>query len=209
MLKDAKEIKQYGLWSSPITPVHLAQGLNLTDIAWDDDGSLVWREVRSGKGVLVIKPADGQARWDLNSEYPTRGFVGYGGGEFTVAKGKVFFVEGDSGRIYVQPIESGLPKPITPAFGGCASPTVSPDGKYLLYVHTYERKDSIAIVDTEGKVWPQKIVEGDDFYMQPRWDPKGGYIAWIAWNHPNMPWDGTRLRIGMVCLLYTSDAADE
>ncbi|HEY61850.1 MAG TPA: S9 family peptidase [Anaerolineae bacterium] len=197
-MKDAKEIKQYGLWSSPITPVHLAQGLNLTDIAWDDDGSLVWREVRSGKGVLVIKPADGQARWDLNSEYPTRGFVGYGGGEFAVAKGKVFFVEGDSGRIYVQPIESGLPKPITPAFGGCASPTVSPDGKYLLYVHTYERKDSIAIVDTEGKVWPQKIVEGDDFYMQPRWDPKGEYIAWIAWNHPNMPWDGTRLRIGMV-----------
>jgi dipeptidyl aminopeptidase/acylaminoacyl peptidase len=36
-------------------------------------------------------------------------------------------------------------------------------------------------------------VEGHDFIMQPRWHPDGDRIAWIAWDHPRMPWDGTEL----------------
>jgi dipeptidyl aminopeptidase/acylaminoacyl peptidase len=36
---------------------------------------------------------------------------------------------------------------------------------------------------------------GEDFYMQPAWHPDGNRLAWIAWNHPNMPWDGTYLRL--------------
>ncbi len=41
--------------------------------------------------------------------------------------------------------------------------------------------------------WPTKLVEGADFYMQPIWHPSGEAIAWVEWDHPNMPWDGTRL----------------
>ena len=188
--------KQYGLWNSSISPTFLAKGLNLTDVAWNEDGTLVWREMRSGRGVLVVKDPDGSGARELNNLYSTRGFVGYGGGEFTVAKGYAYFVEGESGRIYRQPLKYGGAVPITPVFGGAASPSVSPDGKFLLYVHTYERKDSIALVDTEGKHWPKKLVWGDDFYMQPCWHSGGRYIAWIAWNHPNMPWDGTKLMLG-------------
>jgi dipeptidyl aminopeptidase/acylaminoacyl peptidase len=188
--------QQYGLWDSPITPISLARGIAFSDVAWDQDGTLVWREGRSDRGVLVVQPPDGEAPRDLNSDYGVRAGVGYGGGDFTVGHGTVFFVEAESGRIYRQPLQSGTAHPITPAFGSAASPVLSPDGRYLLYVHTYERKDVIGIVDSEGKYWPHNLVSGDDFYMQPCWHPGGQHIAWIAWNHPNMPWDGTTLYLG-------------
>ena len=51
-----KTTKQYGLWPSPITPISLARGIGFSDIAWDQDGTLIWRESRSDRGVLVIQP---------------------------------------------------------------------------------------------------------------------------------------------------------
>ncbi|MBC8506090.1 MAG: S9 family peptidase [Anaerolineales bacterium] len=190
-----KTRKQFGLWPSPISSKRLSRGISFSDVAWDHDGTLVWRESRSGQGMLVVQPPDSSAPRDLNSDFAVSAGVGYGGGDFTVGYGNVYFVEKESKRIYRQPTHVGTARPITPAFGAAASPAISPNEKYLLYVHTYERKDSLAIVDTEGQSWPQKLVSGDDFYMQPCWHPDGERIAWIAWNHPQMPWDGTELQV--------------
>jgi dipeptidyl aminopeptidase/acylaminoacyl peptidase len=129
---------------------------------------------------------------DLTVELSVRARVGYGGGEFTVSEGSVFFAE-KSGRIYRQSLASGPARPVTPAFGYAASPAVSHDGRWLMYVHSYEEQDVIAIVDSEGQQWPQRLSQGHDFYMQPRWHPHGTHVAWVAWDHPNMPWDGTLL----------------
>jgi dipeptidyl aminopeptidase/acylaminoacyl peptidase len=187
--------KQYGLWPSPISARRLSQGISISDVAWDKDGSLVWRESRGGQGVLMVQPPDGSAPRDLNSEYSASGGVGYGGGDFTVGQGFVFFVEKQSKRIFRQPTQKGVARAISPAFGAAASSTLSPDGKSLLFIHTDEGKDCLAQVDVEGQHWPVKLVSGDDFYMQPCWHPQGGQIAWVAWNHPQMPWDGTVLRM--------------
>ncbi|MFC1996911.1 prolyl oligopeptidase family serine peptidase [Chloroflexota bacterium] len=193
-----KNAKQYGTWPSPITPISLARGIGFSDIAWDQDGTLIWREVRSNRGVLVVQTPNRQAPRDLNSDYDVRAGVGYGGGDFNVGFGIVYFVDAKSGRIYSQPTHKGVAKPITPAFGHAACPTISPNGKYLMYVHSYERKDCLAVVDSKGENWPQKLVSGDDFYMQPCWHPDGQRIAWISWNHPQMPWDGTILNLAKV-----------
>ncbi|MEW6717675.1 MAG: S9 family peptidase [Chloroflexota bacterium] len=190
--------QQYGLWKSPITPLSMSRLLTISDVGWDMDGTLVWRENRLERSVLVVQLPDGQAFRDLNSDYSVRAKVGYGGGDFTVGHGYVYFVEAESGRLYRQATQAGVAESVTPAFGYTASPAISPDGRYLLFVHTYERKDSIGIVDSEGKFWPQKLVSGDDFYMQPCWHPEGQFIAWISWNHPQMPWDGTRLHLAEV-----------
>jgi dipeptidyl aminopeptidase/acylaminoacyl peptidase len=187
---------QYGLWKSPITPASLSQGLSLTDTAWDDDGTLVWRESRSDHNVLVVQPNDGNTYRDLNSDFNIRAHVGYGGGDFTVGQGNVYFIDSESGRIYRQPTHSGTAKAITPSFGSAASPVLSPDGKHLLFVHSYEWQDAIGLVDSNGEDWPTRLVCGDDFYMQPCWHPSGKFIAWISWNHPQMPWDGTILYLG-------------
>ena len=194
----SKTIKQYGLWPSSVYPASLAQGLRLSDVAWDSDGqTLVWLEGRSDRGVLVCAPP-GQAPRDLTSTLSVRARVGYGGGDFGVSGGYVYFVA-DKGRLYRQPLGGGAAKPITPQFGHMASPAVSPDDKWVLFVHTYERTDGLAIVDTQGAQWPQKLVYGEDFYTQPCWHPgstsAGARIAWISWNHPNMPWDSTMLKM--------------
>jgi dipeptidyl aminopeptidase/acylaminoacyl peptidase len=76
-----------------------------------------------------------------------------------------------------------------------ASPALSPDGRWVVYVHTYEGVDGLAVVDAEGQRWPNKLVYGEDFYMWPCWHPDGMRIAWISWNHPHMPWDSTMLKM--------------
>lgn len=189
-----KTHKPYGMWESPITAQYLSTGVRLSDVIWDSDGeTLVWLEGRSDRGVLVAKHRGKGAR-DLTDQLSVRARVGYGGGDFTVAQGTVYFVS--NGRIYRQAISGGAASPITPPFGEAASPSISPDGRFLIYVHSDGVNDSIAICDTEGMFWPQRIVTGNDFYMHPCWHPDGGKVAWVAWDQPNMPWEGTKLYVG-------------
>lgn len=190
----SKILKPFGLWPSPVQPAALAQTLRLSDVIWDSDGkTLVWLEGRSDRGVLVCQTGD-QAPRDLTTTLSVRAKVGYGGGDFGVGHGHVYFVA-DMGRLYRQPLAGGPARPITPQFGHMGAPTPSPDGKWVLFVHTYERTDGLCIVDAEGKQWPQKLVYGEDFYMQPCWHPDGEQIAWVSWNHPHMPWDSTMLKV--------------
>ncbi|PWH14469.1 MAG: hypothetical protein DDG59_12800 [Anaerolineae bacterium] len=191
----SEKVLQYGLFPSPITPLSMARGLSFAELALSPLGYLLWLENRSDRGVIVVQPLDGQGRRDLNAEFSVRAKVGYGGGDFAVCGEWVYFVEAAQGRIYRQSLLGDAAMPITPAFGRAAAPTPSPDGNGLVYVHTYEDKDVLALVDGQGKRWPQILVQGEDFYMQPAWHPQGRYLAWVAWNHPNMPWDGTWLRL--------------
>lgn len=189
------KIKQtYGLWSSLISPQMIGDSLRLNEVLWDSDGkTLVWSERRAKNSVLVVQEGRDALRDLTGSDFSPSGRVGYGGGEFTVQNGIVYFV--DKGRLYRLPLSGGIPQAITPKFGGAASPKVSPDGKWLIFVHNYEHRDVLAIVDTQGKQWAQKIASGDDFLMQASWSPDGKQIAYVAWNHPQMPWNGTELRL--------------
>jgi dipeptidyl aminopeptidase/acylaminoacyl peptidase len=187
--------RQFGLWDSPVSPTSVANENKFVEVDWNDDGTLVWVEYRSDRNVLVVQPPGGEAFFDLNSQYSARGGLAYGGGEFAVGHGQVYFAEAHSGRIYRQALQGGVPQPVTPGFGDVGSPSLSPDGRWLLFIRSYEDRDALEIVDTQGKFWPQRLVTGSDFYMQPVWHPQGRSIAWVEWNHPNMPWDGARLRL--------------
>ena len=192
-----KERRMYGLWPSPISPKSLASSLRLAEPCWDTDGrTLAWVEGRSDRGVLVVQDAAGGPTRDLSPpEVSVRAFVGYGGGDFTLSHGAAYYVGQADQRIYRQELAGGPPRPITPAFGAAANPRVSPDGRWLVYVSSYEDVDSLAIVDTAGEHWPQKLTGGRDFSMQPAWHPAGDRLAWVEWDHPNMPWDGTELKL--------------
>lgn len=198
----AKQSVPFGLWPSPITPGSLAEGKRLDGVAFDSDGrTLVWLEGRSGKGVLVAQTiGGGESPRELTAELSVRAEVGYGGGDFTVHGGYAYFVVHKTGRIFRQPLAGGAARPITPAFGSASSPTVSPDGRFVAYVHHYEDRDLIAVVDAAGESWPQILASGHDFYMQPRFSPDGRHFAFIAWDHPNMPWDGTLLYLAPIDL---------
>ncbi|HEX9011883.1 MAG TPA: S9 family peptidase, partial [Anaerolineaceae bacterium] len=175
-------------------PELLGAELRLNDIGWDSSGdTLLWVEGRSDKGILVGKPT-GEAMRDLTYQGSVRGGVGYGGGEFSAGRGQVIFALNGS-RLYQRDLGFDSPHPITPVFGDIAAPTLSPDGRWVLFVRSSpEREDTIGLVRADGQGWPICLVSGSDFYMQPAWHPGGKRIAWIEWDHPNMPWDGTRLR---------------
>ena len=197
MSEEQKSKLAYGLWKSKITPELLSGAIRLSDPQWDSDGrTLLWREMRSGQGIVVAQPL-GEAPYDLSGEINVAGGVGYGGGDFTVQDGLVIFA-GKDGRLYRRSLGSGFPSSITPSFGGVAAPQLSAGNRWVAFVHTYEGKDVVGLVDAEGDDWPIKLVEGADFYMQPTWHPSGEAIAWVEWDHPNMPWDGTRLMFAVL-----------
>jgi dipeptidyl aminopeptidase/acylaminoacyl peptidase len=190
-----KTIRPHGLWESPISPRGLSVDKRLSEVQWDSDGqTLVWLEGRSDRGVLVAQQIGDGAPRDLTSELSVRAEVGYGGGDFTVHGGQAFFAAHKQGALYRQSLAGGQPQAITPAFGKAAAPAVSPDGRMVAYVHHDDAQvDRIAIVDALGQQWPQVLTSGHDFYMQPRFSPDGKWFCWVAWDHPNMPWDGTLL----------------
>lgn len=190
--------RQFGLFDSPISPRGLAEDKRLDAVRYDSSGALVWLEGRSGKGVLVVQADPADAPRDLTAENDVRAEVGYGGGDFAASHGVAYYVVHKTGRIFRQPLAGGLARPITPPFGQASSPEVSPDGRFVAYVHHDGSEDRIAVVDAEGKLWPQILASGDDFYMQPRFSPDGKQLAWVAWDHPNMPWDGATLWLAPV-----------
>lgn len=206
-------VRPYGLWTSPLTGFFVGDGLRLGDVRWatrtkandearddapleggptGDARLLVWLEVREGRGVIVA--GDGRdAPGDVTYQHNVRARLGYGGGEFTVSGNCVFFVA--DGRLHRQSLAGGQAAPVTPAFGEAAAPAASPDGRFVAFVHSFEDRDCVAVVDATGRYWPQKLLQGDDFYMQPAWHPAGRKMAVVAWSHPQMPWDGTELRL--------------
>ncbi len=189
----SKKTLPYGLWNSPITPALLGRKIRLNDVQWAGDGkTLIWVEGRSGHNLLVAKTGNDAER-DLTGDVPVQPTLGYGGGEFTTRAKRAVFASG--GRLYKIPLSKGLSRPITPEFGQLAAPAISPDGRRVLYVHSYEGQDSLALTNLDGEIFPKKVAQGADFYMQPVWHPSGEKIAWVEWNHPQMPWDGTRLML--------------
>lgn len=200
----------YGLWPSPLHTDALATAVRLDAVRWHDN-LLLWLEYRGDQGVVVALDvsASGGALMDLTERHHNvRARVGYGGGSFDIAPSTLLFVERD-GRIYRQPVDPGSATPITPSFGCAASPAIAPNGRHLVYVHHDGVNDCLAITRSSGAGWPRQLVTGADFYMDPVWHPGGHTLAWIEWDHPAMPWDGTRLMLGQLDLSADPPALDQ
>lgn len=185
----------YGLWPSPLTPSQLAQSKRLQDVAWDG-ARLVWLEGRSAHGMIVALDAEELSPRDITPDLSVRARVGYGGGDMAAHGGQVVFSA--EGRLHRQSLTQGPAQPITPAFGAWAAPAISPCGRWVAAVHSSEGVDCLALVDITGRRWPVLLASGADFYMQPAWHPQGAMLAWVEWDHPNMPWDGARLMLARV-----------
>jgi len=196
-----KTVLPFGTWPSPVTPGLLSVRTRLDDVQWAAGGeALVWVEGRSNNSVLVAQTPGG-ARCDLTDEQTPRGGVGYGGGAFEAARAHDMLVFANrDGRLFRRGLGPGRPYPITPAFGpqpsgAVAAPAISPDGQWVAYVYSDGQTDLIGLVDSAGQNWPGQLAKGADFYMQPAWRPRGDYLAWVEWDKPNMPWDGTRIQL--------------
>jgi dipeptidyl aminopeptidase/acylaminoacyl peptidase len=120
----------------------------------------------------------------------------YGGGDFAVHDDTVYFSNFADQRIYRCP-PGGEPEPLTPETGRrFADMVVDPTRNRLIAVREdHAERDpvnEIVGVDLEDGA-ETMLATGNDFYSSPRLSPDGSRLAWLTWNHPNMPWDGTEL----------------
>jgi len=58
--------------------------------------------------------------------------------------------------------------------------------------------NTLVSVEISGSRPPQTLVSGNDFYSTPRLNPDGSRLAWLTWNHPNMPWIASEVWVGEI-----------
>ncbi len=197
--------KPYGSWTSPISARDLvAETVRLDDPRFDGDDRY-WVEGRpseGGRSMLVRLAADGTRSDVLPEGFAVRTVVHvYGGLGYAVRDGVVYFSNFDDQRVYR--LEPGFtPRPITgeppsPRAWRYADPVVTPDGSALVCVREREGADGVVndlvLLDARGAAPPRVLAEGHDFFAAPSLNDDASALAWIAWDHPQMPWDGTTL----------------
>jgi len=203
-------VAPYGSWKSPISSDLIVSGtVGLGQIALDGP-DVYWVEQRpteAGRNVVVRRSPDGRATDVTPAPLNARTRVHeYGGGAFAVADRVVYFSSFADQRLYRQD-PGQAPRPITPA----ATPEAGlryADGvvdrrrSRMVCVredHTVpgrEAVNALVSLDLEGRADARVLASGYDFYSSPRLSPDGSRLAWLAWRHPNMPWDGTELWVG-------------
>lgn len=190
-----KEIRSFGTWPSQLSAEMLGAGIRLNDVQWARGGDcLVWSQSFEGQTTLFAKPKNASAYPLTDENNKPSGGIAYGGGEFFAAEDGVIFTD-RNGRLYRKSYLDGAPQAITPAFGSAATPILSHNQEFVVYAHSYDGIDRLAATRADGKTWPVILQEGADFYLNPCLSPDDRHLAWIEWNHPNMPWDGTSLKI--------------
>jgi len=171
---------------------------------------LWWDEVRPSEGgrTLVVSRQLGdilKAPWSAKSQVHEYGGISWLG---LVRNGQALlaFVSKADQRIYItEPM--GEPRPLSPE---------SPSGQSHRYIEMISVEDEIWCireVHNQGRVERDLVAlsvnlhgvgslrtleQSSHFYAHPRISADGRYLAWIAWEHPQMPWDGTELRVAEV-----------
>jgi dipeptidyl aminopeptidase/acylaminoacyl peptidase len=206
-----RQVAPYGSWKSPITSELIVRGsVGLTGPALDG-ADVYWTEVRPTEdGRSVVVRLEGDARRDLfPAPFNARTRVHeYGGGDYLVHGGTLYFSNFSDQRLYRVAPEEAQPRPLTPESQSrlrFADMTPDETRRRLIAVredHTADEHEpantlvalrlDMGAEENTGEV----LASGYDFYSSPRVSPDGKYLAWLAWRHPNMPWDGTELWVG-------------
>ena len=206
---ESKQIAPFGSWESPVsTELVVGRMIGLSPPVADGD-DLYWVESRpteAGRSVLVRRSADGTVA-DIT---PAPFNIGtrvheYGGGALAIRNGWIVFSERRSGHVWL--IAPGAAPRAIVAVDGCRYADFSfvPGRDAVVSVREDHRGGnptaaaaSLVLLDLALTIAPAEnagtvLLRGPDFLSSPRVSPDGGTLAWIAWNHPDMPWDATTL----------------
>jgi dipeptidyl aminopeptidase/acylaminoacyl peptidase len=202
------KIAEFGSWESPVS----AEAVATAGVSprWVDvhDGVVWWVEGRpaeEGRGALMREGPDGEPVEVLPAPWNPRNRVHeYGGRPFTVLGDTVVFTNWNDQRIYAFTEGDDAPHPLTPeperqhgvrysdlapGYGNtsvlCVRETAFGDRP------TDVTRDLVEVpLDGSG---PRSLVASHRFMTGPRLSPDGTRLAWIGWDHPNMPWDSAEL----------------
>jgi dipeptidyl aminopeptidase/acylaminoacyl peptidase len=209
------KIAPYGSWKSPITADLIVQGAVGLGMVKTDGEDVYWLELRPSEGgrtCIVRRTSDGRLHDVTPSGFNARTRVHeYGGGDFVVHKGAVYFSNFSDQRLYRQTPDAPAPVPLTPESNAelrYADAVMDAARGRLVAVCEDHRAAgahepanmlvSLSLDADENASGGRVLASGYDFYSSPRLSPDGRQLAWLCWNHPNMPWDGTELWVGDV-----------
>src|SRR5436309_9335733 len=194
-------IAPYGGWRSPITAERVAGGQIGVSEPHPEPGAVYWLELRPSEGgryVLVRATDDGRTA-DVTPEgtdVRTRVHE-YGGGAFLVHGQTVFFSNFRDQRLYRLDLGAGgeprpiTPEPLAPGADRYADGRLTPDGRWFVCVRerhgSAEPLNEIVALPSDGTGEARNLASGHDFFANPRPSPDGRRLAWLSWDHPNMP----------------------
>lgn len=193
----------FGSWSSPIAAADLTAATVGLSGGLVSEGVRYWTQAHPEQGGRVtLWREDGEGRSEVTPEaYLRSGVNEYGGGEWTVAGGIVVHSSWpDGGLVAVEPGRAA--RPFAP--GGdfrYAALHLDPARRLVLAVREDHRgpgEPATTIValdlDADNAEGGRVLVRGADFYAHPVLSGDGR-LAWVEWDHPDMPWDATRLKV--------------
>ena len=196
--------KPYGTWESLITSEMLVGGaVRLGEIVTDGD-DVWWAESRPDEGGRTVIVRNGKDQTDKKTNVRTLVHE-YGGSAWWVRNGTLVYSQYFDQRLYRRD-KSGDSIPLTPESETQQSYRYA-DGRItnnedwyvcVREIHTSsdeEPSNEIVAVPLDGSQQIRVLVSGPDFVSSPRVSKEGDQIAWVQWNHPNMPWDDTQLCI--------------
>ena len=202
------KISPYGSWKSPITSdLIVSKSISLGGTHFVGE-NVYWSELRPAEGgriVIVCRTPDGTTSDVTPKPFNVRTTVHEYGGRCSAFDGDtLYFSNFADQRLYVQK-PGKEPQAFTPDKAWrYADPIADRRHNRLICVredHTPEGAEAvntlveISLADGSDQ---QVLVSGSNFYSTPRLNPAGDRLAWLSWNHPNMPWDGTELWVAAV-----------
>ena len=197
------ETLSYGAWRSPITSdLIVAETIGLGDVLVDGS-DIYWIEGRpseGGRNVMVRRSPGGSIEDVTPPPFSARTRVHeYGGGAATVHAGFAFFSNFADQRLYMQ-AGGSAPEPLTPEGQGWryADGLFDAGRKRWIGVREAHAADgridnALVAIDLAAPGPGLALAQGHDFYASPTLSPDGHLLAWLTWDHPNMPWVGTEL----------------
>ncbi len=204
----APTVAPFGTWASPIRIDDVVGDVIGLGEPWLDGDDTYWLEARPAEGgrrVLVRGAADGSTTDLSPPPFNVRTRVHeYGGGSYVVADGVAVFSNFSDGRLYRLDPGAEAPVAITPEEPWrYADLRPDPGRRRILVIredHSGPNQPLAAVVAVplDGAAPPTVLVTGPDFLAAPRLSPDGRRLAWLEWDHPDMPWDASRLRIAPV-----------
>lgn len=203
------KIAPYGSWKSPITSdLIVKESIGLGQVKMDGD-DIYWIEMRPSEGgrQVVVRRTTADQNIDVSPrEFNARTRVHeYGGGDYVARDATVYFSNFADQQLYKQSAESApriISQESVDSRVRYADPVVDDRRDRIICVREDHRSkgreavNELVAIPITGSGETKVLISGNDFYSSPRISPDGSRLAWLAWNHPNMPWDGCELWIG-------------
>lgn len=203
----------YGSWASPITAdLLVGNTINLGQVEADGN-AIYWLEGRPAEGGrnVIVKWTAADGRQDMiPAPFNARTRVHeYGGGAYSVHDGVIYFANFTDQRLYRQEAEQA-PEPVTPELPIRFADGIMDqrNGRYICIREDHrqapaEAVNTIVSLRLDGQDEGQILTSGNDFYASPALSPDGSQLAWLTWNHPNMPWDDVELWVADIDAEHT------